>query len=105
MELIWPWWRGKHQPPAMEEQCKPAEKCIAKEVNQCNSVLSCTQPVGHYLLCSGCWLCKVSLPAFSWGSWEFTIPAVSATFAECTGGTGCCCEERDVLLPADGGTQ
>lgn len=48
-----PWWRGKYQPPAMEEQCKPAEKSIAKELKLCNSVLSWTQTVGHYLLCCG----------------------------------------------------
>lgn len=60
----------------MEEQCKPAEKSIARELKMCNSILSCTQTVGHDLLCCGCWLCRPSLAAFSWGSREFIIPAV-----------------------------
>lgn len=100
---------GKHQPPAIEEQHKSAEKSIAKELKMCNSILSCTQTVGHYLLCCGCWLCKASLPAFSWGSWEFRITAVCCHLCwvhrQRVALAHSAAVRRDVLLPAKDGTQ
>lgn len=75
----------------------------------CNSILSCTQTVGHYLLCCGCWLCKVSLLAFSWGSWEFRITAVCCHLCwvhrQRVALAHSAAVRRDILLPAKDGTQ